>query len=545
MARIAPRDLVSAIAAAKPGDRIELDSGELVGQVVIDKPLAIVGQGSGTWLGNRSGPVLIVRCSGVELHDVQIEMTGDLQHPAILIDDGCELVQRNVTIRRGEIRVDRPRLSFAAPAIIRLRESTPPVPAPIVPDPIRRAPTQPPVPPARAQTQPPAPPAPAQTQPPAPRSIPGAQSMRTPAPAAPGASGARSGGGVRLRYVVIGIGWLVVAFFALQAAERSTPRSATPSQAPRSAGTGATIPPVPTIDEIELTRAQRTNLEVVSWSPDEESFALDLGYGRDASSPARWRVRAVIDAASEKVLHWQDLSGPGARILSGEPRWPEHPAASLPTEGFQPGSVLAASRLHVRWCEKPSATHFLTGVRSIGQQVELTWDATGAQVAPEACREGDAGSSLLYVDDSPWRLMRYSPRKGGTTTMTVHASPSHRRAVVVTLDHHDDKLVARFWTRLLGPQIHILSSNEGLRRDGLNRLGVPGLLMSEDDRDPVSPPSRILVASEDDAAVQIAAPLAERLALAIERAPSDSRYLWGDVLIVLKPDEPASPPAQP
>jgi hypothetical protein len=530
MARIAPRDLISAIAAARPGDRIELDSGELVGQVVIDKPLAIVGRGSGTWLGNRSGPVLIIRRAGVELRDLQIEMTGDLQHPAILIDDGCEPVQHNVTIRRGEIRVDRPRLSFAAPAIIRLREPTPPVPAPIVPDPVRRAPTQPPVPPARAPTQPPAP-----------ASIPSAQSVRTPAPATPGASGGLGRGHVRPGYAVAGIALIALSLFGLVSWRRSTPRGATSSQDPRSAGAGANLPPEPTVDEIELSRALRTSLEVVSWSPDEEAFALDLGYRRDASSPVRWRVRAVIDAASEKVLHWQDVSGAGARIVSGEPRWPEHPAPSLPTEGFQPGSVLAASRLHVRWCEKPSATRFLTGVRAIGQQVELTWDATGTQVAPEACREGDGGSSLLYVDDSPWRLMRYSPRKGGTTAMTVYASPSHRRAVVVTLDHHDDKLVTRFWTRLLGPQIHILSSNEALRRDGLNRLGVPGLLMSEDDRDPVLGPSRILVASEDDAAYRIAVPLAERLALAIERAPSDSRYMWGDVLIVLKPDEPAPP----
>ncbi len=532
MARIAPRDLVRAIAAAKPGDRIELDSGERVGQVVIDKPLVIVGRGSGTWLGNRSGPVLIIRRSGVELHDLQIEMTGDLQHPAILIDDGCELVQHNVTIRRGEIRIDRPRLSFAAPAIIRLREPTPPVPAPAV-DPAHRAPTQPPAPPARAQTQPPAPP-----------SIPSAPSLRTTAPTTPATSGAIRRGGVHPRYVVTGIAMMVLCLLVFTTV-RSKLQDAAPSQDPGSAGTGATVPPVPTVDEIELTRALRMNLEVVSWSPDEEAFALDLSYGRDASSPARWRVRAVIDAPSEKVLHWQDLSGAGARIVSGEPRWPEQPARSLPTDGFRPGSVLAPSRLHVRWCAKSSATRFLTGVRSIGQQVELTWDPRGTQVVPEACRDGDAGSSLLYVDDSPWRLMRYSPRKGGTTAMTVYASPSHRRAVVVTRDHHDDKLVVRFWTRLLGPQIHILSSSDELRREGLQRLGVPGLLMSEDETDPMPPPSKILVTSEDDTAYAIAVPLAEKLALPIERVPSDSRYMWGDVLIVLKPEEPAPPPAQP
>ncbi|TMQ22817.1 MAG: hypothetical protein E6J91_00910 [Deltaproteobacteria bacterium] len=349
------------------------------------------------------------------------------------------------------------------------------------------------------------------------------------------------GGEVHPGYVAAAIAMIAVFGFLMFLAVRSKPRDAAPSLDPPSAGTRATVPQIPTVDEIELTRALRTNVEVVSWSPDEEAFALDLSYGRDASGPARWRVRAVIDAPSEKVLHWQDLSGPGVRIVSDEPRWPEHAARSLPTEGFQPSSVLAPSRLHVRWCEQPSAGHFLTGVRSIGQQVELTWDTGGTQVAPEACREGDAGSSLLYVDDSPWRLMRYSPRRGGTTAITVYASPSHRRAVVVTLDRHDDKLVARFWTRLLGPQIHILSNTDKVRHDGLQRLGMPGLLMSEDETDPVPPPSKILVPSDDDAAYPIAVPLAEKLALPIERAPSDSRYMWGDVLIVLKPDEGGAP----
>lgn len=115
MARIAPRDLPSAVATARPGERIELHAGELVGQVVIDKPLVIEGREAGTWLGNDTGPVLIIRSSGVELRDLQIELTGDLRHAAILVVGDHEPAMRNVAIRRGELRIENSRLHVAAP----------------------------------------------------------------------------------------------------------------------------------------------------------------------------------------------------------------------------------------------------------------------------------------------------------------------------------------------------------------------------------------------------------------------------------------------
>ena len=159
MARIAPKDLAGAVAAAKPGDRIELEAGEFVGQVVIDKPLVIEGRGAGTWLGNRTGPVLIIRSPDVELHELQVEMTGDLQHPAILVEGEREPVQRNVTLRRGELRAVGPVLRFSAPPAIRLQEHTPSAPPQTVklqPS-VGRAPTRPPSPPAETQPASPAP----------------------------------------------------------------------------------------------------------------------------------------------------------------------------------------------------------------------------------------------------------------------------------------------------------------------------------------------------------------------------------------------------
>jgi hypothetical protein len=146
MARIAPRDLASAVAAAKPGERIELHAGELVGQVVIDKPLVIEGRGTGTWLGNDTGPVLIIRSSGVELRDLQIELTGDLQHAAILVEGDREPAMRNVKIRRGELRTDSSRLNVAAPPA--RPPSAVPVSSPAMPAPANTTPPHVPVSPA-------------------------------------------------------------------------------------------------------------------------------------------------------------------------------------------------------------------------------------------------------------------------------------------------------------------------------------------------------------------------------------------------------------
>jgi hypothetical protein len=242
----------------------------------------------------------------------------------------------------------------------------------------------------------------------------------------------------------------------------------------------------------------------------------------------------VVDAPSEKVLQWQDLSGARARVTAGEIGWPDRPESHLPVEGFKIGSVLEPSQFRVQWCEKESATRVPSRVLVNGRELEITWASGGEPFTRGQCRPGDAGWFLLYANEAsaPWRLMRYAPReKVGETLVRVYASPSRRRAVVITLDHYDDKIAARFWTRLLGPQIHIMSNNEDLRLEVLRRLGRPGLLLREEAVPDLGlASSTILVPTGDDAAYEVASSLGTALGYPVER--TDDKAVWSDVLIV-------------
>jgi hypothetical protein len=605
MARIAPKDLSDAIAAAQPGDHLELDSGEHVGQVVIDRPLVIEGRGASTWLGNRTGPVLIIRCQGVELRDLQIEITGDLEQPAIFAEGNCEPVLKNVAIRRGELHVEGPLLRFAPPPPIRLRDlaSTETVeaaepataaattPATVAMTPrtatsLSLSPPPPPPPPSSpvAMRQPPV--AVARTR--AEAAQVAATAAPAPKPATPSkpatpalprswfaaaAIGAVALGGLVL-YAVSGSASRSAATSSAttgrvataaeqaigkagsvaSAVDPSTGRSSEPSVAPSPPSPSpADAPPPPA--ELRLTSNLRTNIEVVGWSEDEERFLVEITYGRDSSLPAPWRVRALVDAPSERVLQWQDLSDPPARVVSGEdeqPPWSKTQEA-IPVENFKSGRAIAPSQLEVRWCGNRKSPRFPIAARPLesapDQQLELAWASRGKSLAPAQCRAGDFGQVLLQVKGTPWRLMRLLAWKGDTSAMRVYSSPSGRRAVVVALFSLGGKRVARFYSRLLGPQIHVVSSNPELRDEAMRKMramGTPGLFMSEDARAPIAAPSRILVRAGDEEALRVAQSLQEKLGgelhlaeiekISISHPPPrfDLSYLWGDVLIVLK-----------
>jgi hypothetical protein len=564
MARIAPKDLSEAIAAAKPGEHLELDSGEHVGQLVIDKPLLIEGRGASTWIGNRTGPVLIVRCPGVELRDLQIEVTGDLQHPAILAEGNCEPLLRNVAIRRGQLHVEGPLLSFATPPPIRLRE-LPASASPAVSLPARTAtslslspppPSPPPPPTTGATRQPPVASARARIEPPPTTGATAPPSQASPSPSLSPRSSRRFA--VVAVVAVVALGLVLVAVSgsttprsaATRASDPAVSTATTGKSGPERSASPAPLlkrePPLP--DELQLTSNLRTSIEVVGWSQDEESFLLEITYGRNSSNPARWRVRALVDAPSEHVIRWQDLSEPPARVVAGEdehPPWSKAPE-TIQLEDFRSGSALEPAQLDVRWCGNGRSPRFPTRARPLGRELELTWDSRGEQLAPTPCRDGDFGQVLLQVKDSPWRLMRFSPWKGSTSTVRVHRSPSGRRAVVVALFSLAGKSITRFYTRLLGPQIHIVSSDPERRSEALRLLGTPGLFMSENARVPIPPPSRILVRADDEEALRVARALQEKLEATFglaelekvgpDRTPAqvDDSYLWGDILIVLK-----------
>ncbi len=600
MARISPKELSAAVAAASPGDHLELDDGEHVGQVVIDKPLVIEGRGASTWLGNRTGPVLIVCCPGVELRELQLEVTGELEHPAIQAERGCEPALHNVAIRRGELHVEGVLLHFAPPPPIRLRELTPAerseAAAPVKPSAKAALAMTPrtvtslalPPPPPQATPSPlaaaaaAAPPMAVASVAPRPRRASAAPSVGASMAAQKAsksvlasaaswvtASPRRARGYALAGVVAVGLGgvaWCaasgdapagaravsteVGAASASAATKRSGAAMADAASAAITPGgaAGDEAVELPAAVELVANSEHRTGIDVLGWSPDEESVLLEISYGRPGSQPSRWKVQALVDAASERVLRWRDVSTPPAKVVAGEresPSWSKAPE-QFATDGLQRGSVLDPAQLDVRWCGNKKSGRYPTAARPRDGALELSWAAHGAQLRAETCRQGDFGQVLLQVKGSPWRLTRFLPWKGETSRVKVHRSPSGRRAVVIASFSLGDKQVARFYSRLLGPQIHVLANSPERRGEAMRLLGAPGLFLSENAQAPIAPPSRIMVRAGDVEALRVARSLQERLAqplglaeieqVDVRRAPPllKSAYLWGDVLIVLK-----------
>ena len=416
----------------------------------------------------------------------------------------------------------RPPMAHVADRWLALASELATMPAPEPPPiPPEHPPVQPPSPPTRAQTHEP-PPVRAQTQP------------GLPPPGRP-----------NLVYLGIAAGALVALFIVISVAERKGDEPspgvgpiAGPIDAPGSAGEPPPPPPPgtlmpPAIDELQLSNRLRTSIEVVGWSPDEEQFVLHITYARDSSSPPRWRARAVIDAPSERVLQWEDLSEPGARALASE-GWPASPSDHLAIDGFKRGGIADPSRLRFRWCTEQTVTRFPTEVAAIGQDLRITWASSGAQVGAHQCSDSESGWFFLYPSATTplWAVMRYMPRlKADDTVIRLYASPSDRRAVVVTADHGGDGVTVRFWSRLLGPQIHILSSDEQIRRTVLQQLGTPALFLGDRSvPDLQVTSSTILVPRGNAAAYQVATSLGARLGYPVEE--TDNKHVWSDVLIV-------------
>lgn len=92
-----------ALRGLDPGAEIELMVGEYEGPFVIDRPLRVVGQGSGSVLWARRGPVIIVQSPGVSLEHLAIEATFDSQDLAILAEPQTNPVLKDVTVR-GQFR---------------------------------------------------------------------------------------------------------------------------------------------------------------------------------------------------------------------------------------------------------------------------------------------------------------------------------------------------------------------------------------------------------------------------------------------------------
>lgn len=87
--------LGQAIAAAHPGDRIELRPGEYTDSVVIDRPLTVVGTGDGDVIATGSSDDLFVVREGGSLTAVDLVLRGvEGGHRAVRVEDGSVIAER-------------------------------------------------------------------------------------------------------------------------------------------------------------------------------------------------------------------------------------------------------------------------------------------------------------------------------------------------------------------------------------------------------------------------------------------------------------------
>lgn len=113
----------------EPGNTLNLLPGEFFGQVVIDRPVTIVGRGRATWIGSRMFPTIRITAPGVVLKNLMVEVTTDPEGVAIEAAPESRPVLEDVrvtgalvgvppeNIRTGAAPVDRARspITFLPP----------------------------------------------------------------------------------------------------------------------------------------------------------------------------------------------------------------------------------------------------------------------------------------------------------------------------------------------------------------------------------------------------------------------------------------------
>jgi len=78
---------------------LELPPGEYFGQLIIDRPLTITGQGKATWIGSRSSPTIRITSAGVRLNNLMVENTDGIEGVAIEAVPNLALEMENVICR--------------------------------------------------------------------------------------------------------------------------------------------------------------------------------------------------------------------------------------------------------------------------------------------------------------------------------------------------------------------------------------------------------------------------------------------------------------
>ncbi len=98
-------NLQAMIDSQPPNARLDLQPGELFGQVTIDRPITIVGKGKSTWVGSRTSPTIKITVPGVTLQNLMVEIISDTEAIAIDAAPGTDPVLQDVTLRGDTIGI--------------------------------------------------------------------------------------------------------------------------------------------------------------------------------------------------------------------------------------------------------------------------------------------------------------------------------------------------------------------------------------------------------------------------------------------------------
>ena len=143
-------NLQTLINAQSSNSKLDLPPGESFGQVVIDRPITIVGRGKSTWIGSRQSPAIRITAAGVMLRELMVEVTSGDDGVAVEADPGTNPVLVDVVVVGALIGVSVEKsvpITFlppppisAGPDIVSPAQSPPnaPVPERVAPEPTHK-----------------------------------------------------------------------------------------------------------------------------------------------------------------------------------------------------------------------------------------------------------------------------------------------------------------------------------------------------------------------------------------------------------------------
>jgi parallel beta-helix repeat protein len=99
------KSLQTLIDGTPTGGTLDLYPGEYLEQVVIRRPMSLVGRGRASWIGHDGSPVVSIECSGVVLRNLMVEALSGPSMPAVVAQAGTAPLLQDVYLRGDALGV--------------------------------------------------------------------------------------------------------------------------------------------------------------------------------------------------------------------------------------------------------------------------------------------------------------------------------------------------------------------------------------------------------------------------------------------------------